>query len=200
QLGEPVPEQLARVAEGDLERERRPAGERVERLAKLGEPGRALARQERLAEDDELGVERVELGLQHRCREDLRRRPGSERERVRRRKRDDSRAGERRDVALGERLAQARLARGRGRRAIEAVRVQEPRERAGLETFASLEERPEEVLPAQHPVGEQVEAGLLLDADELVEVAPDLLVDRLGGRATAIEVARRLDERLRAGI
>src|SRR5205085_9994632 len=65
---------------------------------------------------------------------------------------------------------------------------------------ACLEERPEEGLPAQHPVGEEVEARLLLDADELAEVAPDLLVDRLGARPAAVEVARRLDERLRAGV
>ena len=55
---------------------------------------------------------------------------------------------------------------------------------------------PEEVLRAQHPVGQQVEAGLLLNRDELGEVAFDLLVDGLLRGARPIEVARRLNEPL----
>src|SRR5205807_3653249 len=64
QLGEPVLEQLARVAERDLEGERRPARERLERLAQLVQPAGAVAGEERLAEDDELRVQDVELRLQ----------------------------------------------------------------------------------------------------------------------------------------
>ena len=65
---------------------------------------------------------------------------------------------------------------------------------------ARLDDRPEDVLPAEHPVGEEVEARSLLNGDELAEIALDLLVDRLLARATAIEVARRLDELLRTRI
>jgi hypothetical protein len=52
-------------------------------------------------------------------------------------------------------------------------------------------------LPAQHPVGEEIDAGGLLDGDELREVALDLVVVRFRCRAPTVEVARRLDERLR---
>ena len=89
-----------------------------------------------------------------------------------------------------------RRGRRRARRPEEGVRVEEARERAGLEAVGRLHEGAEDVLPAQHPVGEEVEARGLLDGDELGEVALDLLVDRLLRRAPAIEVARRLHERL----
>ncbi len=85
-------------------------------------------------------------------------------------------------------------------RAVEGVRVEETRQRAALEPFGRLHERAEHVLPAQHPVGEEIEPGILLGRDELLEIALDLLVDGVLRRPAAIEVARRLDELLRAGI
>ena len=69
-----------------------------------------------------------------------------------------------------------------------------------LQAVRRLDDRPEDVLPAKHPVSEQVEPCGLLDGDELAEIALDLLVDRLRARAPAIEVARCLDELLRARI
>jgi hypothetical protein len=86
------------------------------------------------------------------------------------------------------------------RRAIEGVRVEEARQRAGLQTLGRLEHRPEEVLPAQHPVGQQVEGRLLLNRDELRKVAFDLLVDGLLRSAPPVEVSRRLDESLGPGL
>src|SRR4029077_16719020 len=84
--------------------------------------------------------------------------------------------------------------------AVERVRIEEPRERALLQAVRGFDDRPEDVLPAEHPVREQVEPRGLLDGDELAEIPLDLLVDRLLARATAIEVARRLDELLRTRI
>src|SRR5439155_16505786 len=100
---------------------------------------------------------------------------GPQREGERRRKRDQARAGERRDVALVQRALEARLA-GRLRRAVERVRVEEAGQGARLEPVGLLEQRPEVVLPPQHPVGEEVEPGGLLRLDERREVALDLLV------------------------
>src|SRR5205823_4556607 len=56
------------------------------------------------------------------------------------------------------------------------------------------------ILPAQHPVGQQVETGVPLDGDELGKVALDLLVDRLLRGAAAIKIAGRLDELFRARV
>src|SRR5204863_3214558 len=107
------------------------------------------------------------------------------------------RTGQRRDVALADRLRELRR-RARGvRSAVEGVGVEEARQRTELEAFGGLDERPEDVLPAEHPVGEEVEPRILLEGDELGEVALDLLVDRLLARPAAVEVARRLDELLR---
>ena len=85
-------------------------------------------------------------------------------------------------------------------RAVEGVRVEEARERAALEAVGRLDEGAEDVLPAQHPVGEEIDPGILLGRDELLEIALDLRVDGVLRRPAAIEVARRLDELLRAGI
>src|SRR5436190_9978772 len=85
-------------------------------------------------------------------------------------------------------------------RAIEGVRVEEACQRARLQALARLKHPSEEVLPAQHPVGQQVESGLLLNRDELREVAFDLLVNGLLRGASTIEVARRLDEPLGARV
>ena len=63
-----------------------------------------------------------------------------------------------------------------------------------------FDEGPEDVLPAQHPVREEIEARVLLRRDELSEISVGLLVDRLGSRPPTVEVARRLDERLRPRI
>src|SRR5207247_11279129 len=93
-----------------------------------------------------------------------------------------------------------RLARGRARRPEEGGRVEETRQGARPEALAALYHGAEDVLPAQHPVGQEVEPGLLLNRDELGEVTLDLLVDRLRRRAPTVEVARRLDERLRARV
>ncbi len=56
------------------------------------------------------------------------------------------------------------------------------------------------ILPAQHAVREEIEARFLLDRDELCEIALDQLVDGFRGRAPAVEVARRLDERVAAWV
>jgi hypothetical protein len=122
------------------------------------------------------------------------------RERERRGQRRQTRAGQRRDVALVERPGQLGPVVGCARSAVEGVRVEEARERSGLEAVGSLEQRPEVVLPAQHPVGEEIEAGGLLLRDQLGEVALDLLVDGVLRRPPAVEVARRLDERFRARV
>ena len=81
----------------------------------------------------------------------------------------------------------------------QKVFVEEARHRAGLEPRACLDERPEEVLPAQHAVGQQVDLGRLLDGNQLLQVAVDLLVVRLRRGAPTIEVARRLHEALDLG-
>ena len=86
------------------------------------------------------------------------------------------------------------------RRTIERVRIEKSSQRAGLQPVTRLEDGPEEVLPTQHPVSQQVETRLLLHGDELGEIALDLLVHGLLGRAAPIEVARRLDEPLRARV
>ena len=126
---------------------------------------------------------------------------GSVRERKRRRQRHEARrrAEARRTArrAAAPSFGASVVARGS---AVEGVRVEKARQGAGLEPVGRLDERPEDVLPAEHPVREEVEPRLLLDRDELGEVALDLLVDRLGRRAPAVEVARRLDERLGARV
>jgi hypothetical protein len=121
------------------------------------------------------------------------------RQRERRRKRHQPRAGQWGDVAAVQRLRQLRTPVGTGS-AIEGVRVEEARERALLQAVGGLDDRPEDVLPAEHPVGEEVEPRGLLDGHELSEVALDLHVDGLLARAPSIEVARRLDELLRTRI
>ena len=56
------------------------------------------------------------------------------------------------------------------RRPEERVRVEEAREGARLETLARVDERPEEVLPGEHAVGEEVEAGLGLGGEQRFEI------------------------------
>ena len=120
------------------------------------------------------------------------------RERERRGQRDQPRARKRRHVVLVERRREPRVRSRRARRTVERVGVEEAGERAGLEPSCGAEERPEVILPAEHSVRQQVEPRRLLGRDELRDVALDLLVDRLGRRPAAVEVARRLHERLGA--
>ena len=200
QVGETLLEQPVRAAEGHPERELRPASELLERC---GEPVQAAvlgARQERLLEHDQVGVERVDLRLEDAFGQRGRLDAGAVGERERRRQRHEPRAGQRGDVAAVQRLGQLRSLAGGARSTVERVRVQEAGERALLQPVRRLDDRPEDVLPAEHPVREQVEPRGLLDGDELAEIALDQLVDRLRARAPAIEVARRLDELLRARI
>ena len=200
QVGEARVEGALGVAEREPERELRPAGKRFESAAEALEVDLLLAGEKRLLEDDELCVERVELRLQDALGDGVRRQAGAVRERERRRQRYEPRPWKRADVALADRLCERRRGRRCARGAIEGVRVEEARQRAGVEPVGGLDERPEDVLPAQHPVGEEVEAGVLLGRDQLGQVALDLLVDRLLRRAAAVEVARRLHERFGAGI
>ena len=171
----------------------------VEPRGEIVQVGHVRAREEGLAQDDEIGPERVDLRLEDSLRHRPRVHAGSERQREGRRQRDEALGRKRRDVALVERNAEARLALRMGG-AVEGVRVEEARERAALEAVRRLDERAEDVLPAQHPVGEEVDPGILLGRDELLEIALDLRVDGVLCRPAAIEVARRLDELLRAGI
>src|SRR5918996_2589888 len=84
--------------------------------------------------------------------------------------------------------------------AAERVRVEEARQRARRQPVRRLGNRAEEVLCPKHAVRQQVVPGLLLDGDELAEVALELDLDRRFVGAAAVEIARRLDERLGAGI
>ena len=147
---------------------------------------------------EKVGVETLERRLQDALREHRRRNSGPVGERVRRGERDEPPCGELRDVTLVERPRELRRrASGLGG-AVEGVGVQETRQRAGLEPVRRLEQRAEVVLPAQHAVRQEIEARGLLRRDERGEVALDLLLDSLLRRAAAVEVARRLDERLGA--
>ena len=49
-----------------------------------------------------------------------------------------------------------------------------------VQPFARLQERAKQVLPAEHPVCQQIEPRLLLSPDERRLIALDLLLDRLG--------------------
>ena len=156
-----------------------------------------LAREERIAQDDERTPRlRVRLDLR---REDVRgeklRRRGSVR---RARKRE--RRGERGEPAPGRKrrrrhgFAEARLTVDENG-SEESVRVEKARERPRVEPLRALGQQPEVILPAEHAVGEKGQPRALLYADELAQVAFDLPIDRLGTRSSAVEVARRLDER-----
>src|SRR5262249_4203967 len=83
---------------------------------------------------------------------------------------------------------------------VERVRIEEARERAGREPVRRLHERAEKILPAQHSVREEIEAGVPLRRHEVLQVALDLSVHGFWGRPPSVEVARGLDELLRAGI
>ena len=200
QVAEPFLEQRVRTAERHPERELRPAGELLERGGELADAPGLGAREERLLEDDELRVERVDLRLENARRDRRRLDAGPVRKCVRRGQRDQARARHLGDEAAVQRLGQRRRRRRRARSAIERVRVEEACERARLEPVGGIDDRPEDVLPAEHPVCEEVEADCLLDGDEVAEIALDLFVDRLPARPAAIEVARRLHELLRAGV
>ena len=199
-IGRALLEQRARVAEGEPDRELRSAREALERLGEVSEARRVLAREERLGQDDELGIKRVDRRLEHAFGHRLRRHPRASGEREGRGQRDEPRPRQGRDVALVERRAQLWRRSRRLRRAVEAVRVEETGERSGLQAVREVEQRPEMVLPAQHPVGEEIEPGVLLAGDEGGAVALDLLVHGLLRRPPAVEVARRLDELLGARV
>ena len=114
QVGQAAPEQRACVAE--LEPEREIVAEPSERLREGVEIWALLAREERLRQDDELGLDALERGPEDAVRDLLRRQARALRERERRGERDEARPGERRDVAVAERLAEARPALAFGAR------------------------------------------------------------------------------------
>jgi hypothetical protein len=63
-----------------------------------------------------------------------------------------------------------------------------------------LRQRPENILPLEKPVGEIVEAGVFLDADERRQVIGEGAVDRIGTDPTAVDPSGRRDHLLRSGI
>src|SRR5262249_14175640 len=113
---------------------------------------------------------------------------------------DEPRPRQRSCIPRAERAVELRHRRRRMRRAVEGVRIEEARQRTRLQAIGFLEQRPEEILPAQHPVAQQVEPRVLLDGDELRQVALDLVVDGLLGGAPPVEVPGRLDELLRTRV
>ena len=116
-------------------------------------------------------------------------------ERVRRGQRHEAWSVEVGHRLWAERLRQARRSR-RVRRSEERVRVEEARDRARLQSLARVDERPKEVLPGEHAVGEQVEAGLGLGGDQRLEIGGAPAFDVVDRDAATVEVARRLDEGL----
>ena len=91
QVGDALRQNTLRVPEREPERELRPAVQDLESLLEGAEVGALLAREIRLLEHDEIGVDRVELRLQnafgHRLGRDIR----SVRESERRRQRHETR-------------------------------------------------------------------------------------------------------------
>src|SRR6266540_816855 len=203
EVGQAAGEERPRIAERALEHKGSSGGgaaKGFERGREVVEARLVLAGEEGLAEHDEVGVESLELGPEHALGEHKGWKPRSLRERERRGKRRKPRPRKRRDIALIERLAELRLCVRHLGSAVEGVRVEEARQGARFEALARLDQRAEEVLPAKHPVGKQVQARLLLDGDKLLEVKVDLLVHRLNGCPAPVEIARGLHERLRTGI
>ncbi len=63
-----------------------------------------------------------------------------------------------------------------------------------------LGQRTKNVLPFEKAVGEVVETGVFLDADERGQVIGERALDRIGADPTAVDASRRRNHLLRAGI
>jgi len=63
-----------------------------------------------------------------------------------------------------------------------------------------LRQRPEDVLPFEEAVGEIVEPGLFLDANERAQVIGERAIDRLGADTAAVDPAGCRDDLLRTRI
>ena len=168
QVGEPLLEQLSALPNVSQSASFGPPPSFSSASASGVEVAALRAREKRLLEHDELGVDRVDLRLQNA----LGRARGGDarpvRERERRRQRHETRAGQRRDVTAVQRLRAASARRSRRSAPGRSVFVSRKRVSAPVSRpSAAFDERPEDVLPAQHPVGEEVEARGLLGGDEL---------------------------------
>ena len=188
-------EQRRGVAERQLQDKRAPCRQLRERVTERGDVCIRRACEERLRQDDQLRVERLDGGREHGGGNLPRIDAGRLAERVRGGQRHETRSVEVGHGVGAERLRQARRSR-RVRRPEERVRVEEAREGACLQPLARVDERPKEVLPGEHAVGEEVEAGLGLGGDQRLEIGGAPAFDVVGRDAATVEVARRLDERL----
>jgi hypothetical protein len=63
-----------------------------------------------------------------------------------------------------------------------------------------LQQRPEDVLPLEEAVREDVHAGVFLQANEGGQVVGEGAVDRIGADAATVDATRRGNDLLRAGI
>src|SRR5215212_9597255 len=150
---------VARVPEWELQRDRQRALQGVERVAQWIDVDTTAEQRRFLQHDHRAAVPREppDLGSQHALGDCPRLEfpSGGQRQRVRRGKRRHPASGGQifdPEVRRSERLDQPRGRPGDDRGAVEGVGVQKAREWPGLQTPGSLVERPEDVLPVQQAV------------------------------------------------
>ena len=158
EIGEALEERRG-VAERQLKDERASRRKLRERVTESGDVRPGLARKEWLRQDEQLHVERLDGGREHGSGSLSGIDAGRLAERVRGRQRHETRPVEVGDGLGAERPRQSRGA-GCVRRSKERVRVEKAREGTSLQPLARVDQGPEEILPGQHAVGEEVETRL----------------------------------------